>query len=64
MLTRLAAIEEQEGARDPNQEKLENKMREVYQLKKSDAIIKFESVMSNMLTTTLQRSTMRTLKDC
>ena len=52
MLTKFASIEE-EGGRDTHKEKMENKMREIYQKKKSEAIIKFESVMSNMLTTSL-----------
>ena len=52
MLKKVAALEEA-GARDTAKERMENKKREIYQMKKSDAIIKFESVMSNMLTNTL-----------
>ena len=63
MLTRMAGIEE-EGGRDTYKEQIETKKREVYQMKKSEAIIKFESVMSDMLTTSLQRATVRTLQDC
>lgn len=38
-------------------------MREVYQLKKAGAIIKFEGVMANMLTKALRSSTLSTLRE-
>lgn len=39
-------------------------MREVYQLKKSEAIMKFETVMSNMLKKQLAKATLKSLHAC
>lgn len=41
---------EEKGNRDKDQEEMENKIRQVRQMKKSDAILKFEMVMSSMCT--------------
>jgi len=55
-------IDEQSN-RDREREALETKMRQIRQLKKSEAIIKFEQVMSGMCTKVLQRGTIKTLAD-
>ena len=40
---------------------MENRMREIYQLKKSEAIIKFEIVMSSMVRKAASKLTLKTL---
>ena len=61
MLKRIQDMEE-ETQRDQSKELLDAKMREVYQLKKSDAIIKFEIFMSNMVQNSIKRSTLKTIR--
>lgn len=47
--------------RNAEQERLEKEQREVYQLKKSEAIIMFEDVMSQAFTDSLCRTTFQIL---
>ena len=63
MILKMVALEE-EGNRDTGKELMENRMREAYQLKKSEAIIKFEMVMSKMLNKSIKKTTIKTLIDC
>ena len=63
MILKMIALEE-EGNRDTDKELMENRMREAYQLKKSEAIIKFEMVMSKMLNKSIKKTTIKTLIDC
>lgn len=60
MQKRMAAAHEISN-RNAEQERLEKKQREVYQLKKSEAIIMFEDVMSQAFTESLRRTTVKML---
>lgn len=62
MLHKLQDMEEK-GSRDEEKELMERKMREIYQLKKSDAIIKFELILSKMVPNSIKRSTVKTLHE-
>lgn len=60
MLSKMQEIKEK-GNRDQNQEMMEKKIREVYQMKKSEAITKFEIVLSKMVNNSIKQSTLETL---
>ena len=62
MKRRQAEIEEK-IYRDKSKEIMENRMREIYQEKKAGAMIKFESVMSNMIKNAMLTTTLNTMKD-
>lgn len=61
MIAKIKAIDER-GSRDTNQELIQSKLREVYQKKKSGAILQFEIVLSKMLKEKMQTSTISVLK--
>ena len=62
MILKMQYIEEQ-SQRDKNKELMDQKMSEMYQEKKSKAIIKFETAMSKMISKAAKKSTLTTLKD-
>ena len=60
---KIRLVPEETKVRDPMQDLLEKKHRELYQMNKSNAITKFEMHLSKMLEKSLATSTLNVLKE-